>query len=809
MAHPAKMARGLAARIYEHVLEEQWIQAGGRVIDPFGGIAGTAFHAMVHGLVWQGVELEPRFVAWGQGMDCDGSTCPQCAKEIKAAEHQTQMFERAPHRFAGNIETWEKKGLPGTARLVQGDSRKLREVLSNADLSVTSPPYGQRTVHGQAGIDFSRSELRDRTGSGGQVDTQDRYGAEAGNLGNMPMSDHALAVSSPPFGNSGHSDWHLDSSPERLDKMVENYQRGGGGLSREGFAEHCRRRQEGYGTSDGQLGSMFPGDLDTCISSPPYPQPHAGGGGINVEGYSKDWKKNDMKDLVGNRTYQARGADRAEGNLEVLETGSVRRVLKSHQVAEPDGVAYLFIFEPQHREPAFLKIAVAGSVLDALAGAGMPILPVAFNDEIPTRNEEVHTIPPSLHLPLISDLLGVQQQSERVFKIALPTQPITTDGTVDATPVLESVRLHLKGIKADRALPLDLCGSRLTSTCIGTESSKPPRSAGSSGHHRSTAGLTERGSSEHLGRLGTLNGAIACALFGVDGRHAKVNATVSTGQCHFTSSLVDVVTQTGTEPPSDLDSIRLYIETFATAITDHVVKIGLRPTDAELVVTDAGAEIRLGTVSTPDGSAENAITLSAGQSKNGRHGHIIPNEQAGDPQPPETFWSASRTILEQLFDVLKPGGHAVFVTGDFVRDRRRVRFGEQWRQLCEAVGFVCLHHHMASKTDARGTQGLLDGGEVEQQSSKISFFRRNHIDNERAAIHWSSIENQTDYLTQAETKLRKEYDKRVAAKKSAVPVTEARILQVAQKTAWREGGAPAHDTDIAILNEDVWCFLRP
>ena len=64
--HPAKASRGLAKRIYQHALERGWLEEEQVVIDPFGGIAGFAFHALQHGLIWLGIELEQKFVDLGQ-----------------------------------------------------------------------------------------------------------------------------------------------------------------------------------------------------------------------------------------------------------------------------------------------------------------------------------------------------------------------------------------------------------------------------------------------------------------------------------------------------------------------------------------------------------------------------------------------------------------------------------------------------------------------------------------------------------------------------------------------------------------------
>lgn len=90
----------------------------------------------------------------------------------------------------------------------------------------------------------------------------------------------------------------------------------------------------------------------------------------------------------------------------------------------------------------------------------------------------------------------------------------------------------------------------------------------------------------------------------------------------------------------------------------------------------------------------------------------------------ETFWSAARAIVEQVYFTLKPGGHAVWVVKDYVRNWQIVPFCDQWRQLCEAVGFITLHEHHAELNRNKGTQHKLDGGvHVEIKSSK-GFFRR-------------------------------------------------------------------------------------
>jgi hypothetical protein len=93
-------------------------------------------------------------------------------------------------------------------------------------------------------------------------------------------------------------------------------------------------------------------------------------------------------------------------------------------------------------------------------------------------------------------------------------------------------------------------------------------------------------------------------------------------------------------------------------------------------------------------------------------------------QSGDTFWSASRLILEQCYEVLAPNSHTVFVCKDFVRNKKVVPFCEQWAMLCESVGFRLIHIHRAWLVERKGSQHRLDGGEDVLDVERKSFFRR-------------------------------------------------------------------------------------
>jgi hypothetical protein len=103
------------------------------------------------------------------------------------------------------------------------------------------------------------------------------------------------------------------------------------------------------------------------------------------------------------------------------------------------------------------------------------------------------------------------------------------------------------------------------------------------------------------------------------------------------------------------------------------------------------------------------------------------------------FWTAARRIVEEVYAVLRPGGHAVWVTRDFVRGGERVRFGEQWRRVCEAVGFRTLHRHRALLVEKHGIQRGLFVEDEEQTKQYKSFFRLLAEERGSPPIDWEDV----------------------------------------------------------------------
>jgi DNA modification methylase len=213
------------------------LKPGDRVVDPFGGVALGALDAMRCGLDWTGCELEPKFVALGQG----------------------------------NIDLWRGRYAPhfagwGTARLLQCDSRQLASVVAEAEVCVSSPPYSDGAQH-------TGGDARMTTGQGGAIRFVD-YGNTPGQLGAMPAGDFDAAVSSPPYA-AARIDGNGDEGASGLRMPDGSFVRGADGW------ELRKGQGSRYGESDANLGNLPAGDFDATISSPPYENSVHSGNGID------------------------------------------------------------------------------------------------------------------------------------------------------------------------------------------------------------------------------------------------------------------------------------------------------------------------------------------------------------------------------------------------------------------------------------------------------------------------------------------------------------------------------------------------
>jgi hypothetical protein len=273
--HPAKYSRALIRRIYQEMLGRGWLAEGDTVIDPFGGVALGGLDAMLAGLNYQGCELEPRFVALAQA--------------------NIDLWNK---RYGGRMPHW------GTARIVQGDSRRLRTVLSEAGGCVTSPPYASSDQDYKAGWKRFHDGHEPLWRNDSQRDAE--YGTTPGQLGAMPEG----VVSSPPYIESLKGDKSSDSQKGMAMRAKT------GGAIVWGSNANGSRSADGYGATDGNLGNMPAGDA--AISSPPFLQT-SGGLGVKpgaIPGSPTADPRLIARHAAGNAAAEAYGQDAANlGNM--------------------------------------------------------------------------------------------------------------------------------------------------------------------------------------------------------------------------------------------------------------------------------------------------------------------------------------------------------------------------------------------------------------------------------------------------------------------------------------------------------------
>lgn len=224
-AHPAKMAPALCFRILEHLKEMGFLKDSDTILDPMGGTGLTSICAGAKGYKSITVELEEKFVNF---------------------QIQNKLY--AERKLFKEID-WQ---------ILQGDSRKLSELLNDKCVSVTSPPYAEA----QTGGGIAKNGYINQYSHAGNPDTvgnrtymPDTHGTTPGqidNLKDIPLK----AITSPPYQDSkGH--------PSLGSVNKDSW-------GKEGRDITARRNLTGdYGDSKEQIGNL-PDKPLKAITSPPY-----------------------------------------------------------------------------------------------------------------------------------------------------------------------------------------------------------------------------------------------------------------------------------------------------------------------------------------------------------------------------------------------------------------------------------------------------------------------------------------------------------------------------------------------------------
>ena len=298
-AHPAKFAPGLISRILRHMLERGYIAPGDSIVDPFGGIAAGGYWAMLLGLHWTGVELEPRFVELGR-------------RNIAKWQHDLRMLN----------------GRLGSARLVEGDSRRLVEVVGGGmGAAVSSPPFGEGETRNRS--DYAPGHVADMMS---RAYTQDRQGADPGNLAALRADDAGFtaAVSSPPYADAVNGG---EGPGARHDPIYHN-----------GDNAYKPSSANGYGETPGNLGRMAGEGFEAAVSSPPFESSdlRKGGSDLLVQNAIRRGRDPNKPGTISNTTLLPYGDHPANiGNDQGETFWAAARVIveQTYSVLSPGGYA--------------------------------------------------------------------------------------------------------------------------------------------------------------------------------------------------------------------------------------------------------------------------------------------------------------------------------------------------------------------------------------------------------------------------------------------------------------------------------------
>jgi len=283
-AHPAKMARGLLARILHHAKEQGWIKPGQVIVDPFGGIGSTGILGAYEGYQVVCCELEERFRILGE-----------------------QNFQLHAHKL-------KVLGCPQPV-ILQGDSRNLCQLVEKAELILASPPYAE-TLKGDGTQSETAAESRAKRntegGSLGQSQRTKGYGSK-GNLGNLKPGDINCVISSPPY----------------QEQVIRDRDTG-----KKGFTQGTTQGKhtfDSYGNSPGNLGNLKPGDVSAIISSPPF----------GATGQDKA-KENDPTIAIKGRDYARNFYGDTAGQLgcdkgPIFWQAAAEIVQQCHKILKPGG----------------------------------------------------------------------------------------------------------------------------------------------------------------------------------------------------------------------------------------------------------------------------------------------------------------------------------------------------------------------------------------------------------------------------------------------------------------------------------------
>jgi hypothetical protein len=205
-----------------------------------------------------------------------------------------------------NVERLEKAGKKlGEIKIVQGDARRLSEILGRADVAITSPPYTNSAAENPNVVELQKKGWV----KGGDLSKFFPKNLSPYNIGNFPFGNVDVAITSPPYAETYTGGGDPQKRKERLIKAGRNPKEFLGGKARNAVLKHY-------------------GEVDVCLTSPPYSETYSSSkAGKAIR--TGQTKIHDEKHLA--RTYTE---DLGKDNIGNLPHGNVDAIVTSPPYGE-------------------------------------------------------------------------------------------------------------------------------------------------------------------------------------------------------------------------------------------------------------------------------------------------------------------------------------------------------------------------------------------------------------------------------------------------------------------------------------------
>ena len=293
VGHPAKMN----TRLTEFLILEL-TKPGEIILDPMSGTAQTGLIASVNSRNAVCVELETKFHNW----------------QLEAKS---------------KLEAYQTFTVKGSLSCIQGDARKLSELLQTVDAVVTSPPYSDMKKGKFDPEDWANrmekfgstpESRRERHTPGrlkGAQSMSEGYSKSPDNIGNLPMGEIDVVITSPPYAQVV-SKKHGGTDPN------PNMAGGSDIISL------------GYSDNPANIGNL---PIDAVITSPPYEKT------IKDHGTSERATKINLeKNNLSSWAYNAENPDNIGNKAKETYLQAMLQVYSEmFQVLKPGGVAAIIV----------------------------------------------------------------------------------------------------------------------------------------------------------------------------------------------------------------------------------------------------------------------------------------------------------------------------------------------------------------------------------------------------------------------------------------------------------------------------------